>query len=331
MLEKHTNEHGEEIYGYLLNSKLMAAAYHDNRLQNETKSFLGLLISYAYPNGSIKHFSIKDTAKRKSVKRWAIQNQIKKLIEYAYIKKLDANSYGHRNQYQLLYNNFEWYEGVIQLGNTRGVTPLGYTGVTQYDDTDVTPSDYPKKTLENKEVKKEKEAHPRDMFLDRIKKEIGNHIFQEIGNLSEDIIIEQAKACWDTWDAKGQFPEGNQISAFKGWLRYGLRDKKIKSSPSTSPSENAAQNTHIKEPDNPIQDWHHQIRPIVGEAVFKSWIRSLHWDGNGTIQAPTKFTADRVKQDYQKQINEVLPNAQIIFKPYKTPPNQKEEAINGSS
>ncbi|MCK5385143.1 MAG: helix-turn-helix domain-containing protein [Alphaproteobacteria bacterium] len=309
---KHDNK--TEPYGYIKNLHLIEQVYFDTRLQEQTKLTLALLIRYADQNGVVEWFSVKETATRKDVTRRAIQRQIDKLIHFGYLKRIENKGKGWRNKYILLFDSH-----VTQLGDIPHVTPLGHTHETPLSHT---PCDLIRSHNENSEIKKEKDAHPRDVFLDRVKKEIGNHAFQEIGNLSEEILIEQAKACWDTWDAKAQFPEGSYISAFKGWLRHGLREKKIKDSTYASSDKNAAQKMLTKEPANPIQAWHKQIHPIVGEAIFKSWIRPLHWDGNGTIQAPTRFIADRVKQDYQKQINEVLPGAQILFKPYEKTSNQ---------
>ncbi len=312
-MHKHSNK--IEPYGYVKNMHLIEKAYFDGRLQNATKLLLALFVRYADINGQLER-SLAEIGRKSGISRQAVQNQAKKLIQAGYIKRtINPNSYGDNafNTYTLIRDDHPFTYPATQLG-CPPATKLDCIPATSEDCPGATKLGCPKKTLQKE---KRKKAHPRDIFLDQIKKEIENHTFQETGNLSEDIIIEQAKACWDTWDGNAQFPEGSYISSFKGWLRRGLRDKKIKNTSTASSGENAAQNTRTREPENPLQDWHERIRPIVGEDIFKSCIRSLHWDGNGIIQAPTKFIASRVKQDYREKINEVLPNTEIIFKPYE--------------
>jgi hypothetical protein len=299
--KKHHNEYGEEIYGYLLNCKLMAAAFFDNRLQNETRSTLGLLVSYAYADGMITHFSIKKTALKRDVKRWAIQNQIKKLIEYGYLQKESDGGHGQTNRYRLLYDNYYRGEGVTQLDNTPSVTQLGYTDVIPRDDTSVIPSDYPKKTIENTEIKKEKNTHPRDGFLEEVKEEIDSHGFQEIGNFSEGVIIDQAKACWERWSATGEFPNGNRIDAFKGWLRTGLRDGKIKEASREQQEQSIRQEIVVEN----LEPWQRDVIDRFGQAVYSAWFG----DGvlqDGILSAATRFKAGWIEKEYGDDLRAIF-------------------------
>ena len=322
--KKYINEHGEEIWGYLLNSKLLAVSYFDIRLQNETRSTLGLLISYAYADGFIRHFSIKKTALKRNVARWAIQNQINKLIKFEYLEKESSGGYGNTNHYRLKYENFKLFEGVIQLDDTPDVTQLGYTHVTLSDDTSVTPSGYIKKTSENKDNKKEKDEHLLDSFLYDVEEGIGEGIFSNFKNLPNQVIADQAEFCWEHWKAHNMFPQGCKISAFKGWLRNGLDKKRIKPTQRiTLTNSNAMQGVIERKLPNPEEQFHVRLRSTIPEAPFNSWIRPLWTDGNKNLYAPTQQHANWVRAHYMEQLEKELGAIFIQVKEY----SQKEPIL----
>lgn len=311
---------------------LIEAAYFDGRLQEQTKLTLALLVRYAAQSGLIEFFSVKEAADRKGVSRRAIQNQIDKLIGFDYLAREVNKGVGRRNRYFLLFNNLNAYRGVTPLGDTPdSVTQLSDTHVTPSGDISVTPSGHTMKTLENNERKKEKNTRVRDDFLELVKEAIAAHSFQEIGNFSEEIIYTQAKACWDRWDAKNIFPEGNPISEFKGWLRTGLHKGSIKEASNTPKDRNARQGGDEAEIANPLQDWHTRIEPIVGEDILRSWLRECWHDGNGKLCAPSAFKAQRIIKDYSDAIAQVLPNVEIIHQPYKAETYKPDSKMNGVS
>ncbi len=305
--EKYTNEAGYQVTGFVLNSKLMEAAYFDPRLQNETRAFLGLLVSKAYDDGLVKHLSIKKAAKTKGVKRWAIQNQIKKLIGFGYLALAKKGTRGNTNQYKLLYDN---YRSVTQLDYTPSVTPSDYTGVTSGDYSSVIQSDYPKKTQENKEIKKEKRARSLDDFLLLIEGEGKNGLFGDLKPLGLAEIKLQAIACWEHWEAAATFPEGNMVSALKGWIRTGIQRGVIKIRPPSN--EHSASNVHKTNLEG-LAEWKIALHSRFGEAVFNAWIKNLELDEQGDLIAPNTHAANWVSNNYMKEIIAVLPNVSNIY------------------
>ena len=311
---KNTENTKQEPYGFIKNMRLIEKAYFDPRLQEQTKLMLSLLVRYADQNGIIKWFSVKETALGKQVSRRAIQNQIDKLIIFGYLQKAKNKGVDWRNKYFLIYSNINKNCHVTLLGDTPHVTQSGHTHDTSLDHT---PCDLIESHNENYEIKKEKGASPRDDFLDRVKEENKEHAFQEIGNFSETFINSRALACWTHWEATGDFPKGNYIAAFKGWLYNGLHNNKIKETSAPPKNSNALQREHVAEPKNPIQNWHKQIELIVGTGILKSWFRECWHDGNGKLCAPSKFTAQRIKEQYSNEIAQILPNVTIVHQPYK--------------
>lgn len=311
---RNTENQKQEPYGFVKNMHLIEKAYFDPRLQEQTKLMLALLVRYADQNGIIKWFSVKETALGKQVSRRAIQNQIDKLIRLGYLQKAKNKGVDWRNKYFLIYSNIHQNCHVTSLGDTPHVTQSGHIHDTSLDHT---PCDPIESHNENYEIKKEKRAHPRENFMNIVKEENKEHAFQEIGNFSETFIDSRALACWTHWEATGDFPKGDYIAAFKGWLYNGLHSKKIKETSSNPKNRNALQGVHVAKPENPIQDWHKQIKHIVGEDVCKSWFRPCWHDGNGKLYAPTKFFAQRIKEQYKSEINQVLPNVSISHRPYK--------------
>lgn len=304
-------------YGYVEHLMLFETACFDPRLQNATRIILGLIIRHTQQDGISKHFSIYRTAQKQGISRQAVQNQVKKLKKFGYIEIYPAETAGHRNQYKLLLQQIKEQPATQSSCPLIPATQLDCLPATSESCPPATSEDCPKKIEDNIDIKKEKNVRVHDDFLDLVKEEIEKHAFQEIGNLSEEIILIQATACWQAWDGDNNFPKGNPISKFKGWLRTGLRKKSIKETSSNSKNSNALHGEHITKPENPIQDWHERIRHIVGDDVYKAWFRPCWYDENENLYAPTQFSAQRIEERYKSEVHQVLPNVSIVHQPYK--------------
>ncbi len=313
-MSAHT-PHPKKPYGYIKNMHLIEKAFFDPRLQNATKLLLALFVRYANADGQLER-SLAQIGRRQGISRQAVQNQANKLIKTGYIsRKINRNAYSDNgfNTYTLIHEEQPF---------TYPATQLGCPPATQLDCLPATPSDCggatqlncPKKTLKKE---KEKNTHPRDIFMNEVKEEFQEHGFQEIGKFSEDLTNSQAIACWEHWEGTGEFPNGSYIASFKGWLRNGLHTRRIKETSEHLKNSNALQNVQIVTATNPIQDWHKKIEPIVGSDIFKSWMRQCWHDGNGKLCTPTKLSEQRIKDNYQNEIAKVLPNVTIVHQPYK--------------
>lgn len=299
--------------------QLFEAAYFDDRLQNATRLVLGLIIRHTAINGICKHFSIYQTAKHKGITRQAIQNQVKKLIKFRYIKEHKAVA-GRRTQYKLLFDNLPATQSDCPY---KPATQLDCPDAISRNCPDAIQSDCTKKIVENTDNKNKKRALTLKHFIDDLKKELDAHTSQDFGNLSEELLIEEATACWRAWDAKANFPEGNPISAFHGWLRKGIREKKIKPAGTKNDiSTNLFQEHIVAKPVQKIQAWHIDAKKYFDDAIMTSWINQLEWDGNGTLYAPTQFIANYATREYLPTIHKILPDVKIIAHPYKEYSNE---------
>ncbi|MGH1377166.1 MAG: MarR family transcriptional regulator [Alphaproteobacteria bacterium] len=317
------NKHETKIepYGYVKNMHLIEKAYFDTRLQNATKLLLALFVRYADINGQLER-SIAEIGRKSGISRQAVQNQVKKLMQAGYIKRtINPNSYGDNafNTYTLIHDSSPFTYPATQL-DCPPATKLDCLPATSKDCPGATKLDCPKKTLQKE---KQKNTRIREDFLELVKEAIEAHSFQEIGNFAEEFITSQAKACWERWDGDNNFPHGNPISKFKGWIRKGLRDGSIKETSNTLKQSNALQNKQMASPTNPIQAWHKQIERIVGEDVFKSWFRECWHDGNGKLCVPKKIHVQRIENEYSNEVAQVLPNVSIVHQPYKEGAHEK--------
>ena len=195
-----------------------------------------------------------------------------------------------------------------------------HPGVSESDPGGV--PDAPREASSNHHLtEKIKKPLARDEFLRVINGAYHKGAFDDF-KLEESTVAIEANNVWDHWSAKGEWPGGDPVSVARNWIRNGLSKNKIRREPKDRGS--ASEGCERKEPSNPVQPWHERIRSKVGEAVFRSWIRPLHWNGNGTLQAPTKFHADWVSNHYRDEIADVLPNVAILHQPYQ--PTEEKEA-----
>jgi len=168
-------------------------------------------------------------------------------------------------------------------------------------------------SLNRQLTEREREPLTRQEFLRGVNKGFQDGGFgEEFGHLTESEIARQAAECWDRWggNLKGRDP----VMILRTWLRKGISLKTVRKAPPETAQQESAKS---KEPDTPLQDWHEKARKVLGEAVFRSWIRPLHHDGNGTVYAPSKFIADWCNQHYHRDITGIVGNVQIIHQPEK--------------
>jgi hypothetical protein len=289
-----------EPYGFIKNLHLIEVAYFDTRLQEQTKLTLSFLIRYADQNGVIEWFSIKQTASRKGVTRRAIQNQIDKLIEYEYLACSKRKGVDWRNKYYLLFSNLNFDRDVTPLGDTHD-TPEITPHVTQLSD-----------TMKTNEIIKEKSAHTRDEFLVLVKGAFYREEYKDITHLEFEDINYQAGACWDYWASKSNFPDGCKNAAFKGWLRKGLRDGKIKTVKVDRKTKVKKQESDFK---NPMQDWHQKVRKHLKDAEFYTWFRPCWLEGE-TLYTQTPFHVDYIRNHYWQMLDGLMPNVEVKYKKY---------------
>lgn len=160
-----------------------------------------------------------------------------------------------------------------------------------------------------------------DQFYEKVKEEKSNNGFTEIGEITNEEIEKQALKCWNHWKAENEFPKGCEIAKFKGWLIIALENRKTafnpkkgKRSTKSQNSKNACQGGQIDNFANPIQSWHELMEKRVGHKVFRSWFRPVQYDDkSNTLQAPTRFIRDWLKENYLDDIYKILGNVQIEY------------------
>jgi len=143
---------------------------------------------------------------------------------------------------------------------------------------------------------KEKKALTRNEFLREVDKGYKSDAFKDWPHLTETEIFNAAEACLDFFGAKGEWPAGQPVPVLRHWIRGGIQRGTIRK---TDKPETGFQESKPKEPENKMQPWHEKARVVMqDDAQFRSWIRPLHWDGNGHVIAPSAFMADHVRIAY---------------------------------
>lgn len=259
-------------------------------------------------------FKQETIAKRLGKSRQAISKSLNKLKELGYLE-IQQQSYKGRqsnNLYRLTYDG-------DALTVQRDVAPMPQCEVAPSAQRDVAP----KRPEYIKDIKI-KNALTRDEFLREIDWFYSNGEFNpEFEHLTETEIMSEARACYDWMVAELKDPEEGKCGIhLRVWLRKGIRSGAIRK----AKSQGLSNGEQVAEPENPLQPWHERIRPKVGDAVFIAWIRPLHHDGNGTLQAPSKFIADWVNKNYRDEINSVLRGVEIKHQPFQ--PTKEKEAVH---
>lgn len=253
------------------------------------------------------YFKQETIAERLGKSRQALSRDLIKLKELGYIE-IQHQSYKGRqsnNLYRLVYDT----PYTVQ----HDVAPMPQHDVAPPAQHDVAP-----KRPEYLKDKKEKKALTRDEFLREINKAYQAGDFAAF-NLTESVVAIQAAACFDHWAADGKYPSGCAMAAFRGWIRRGLADKRIKAEP---PETARQEKSEPKKPELPEQNWHEQAKRLVTDAEYRSWFRAVRQDAeNHCFIAPSRFHADYLKQHYGNIFNEILPGAAIIHQ-------QQKELVN---
>ena len=130
----------------------------------------------------------------------------------------------------------------------------------------------------------------------------GDGFGDEFIHLTETEIKEQAEECWDRWG--GNLKGTNPKYILRSWMRKGVKLGTVRK----KPAEKSIQESggEIKEPSNPLQEWHDRARQFFDQGTFNSWIRPLEWDGNGQLFAPSKFHADYTNQHHIDDLSKIL-------------------------
>lgn len=250
------------------------------------------------------YFKQETIAKQLNKSRQAVSRDLNRLASLGYIEIVPQYYRGAQsnNEYRILFD-----------------TPLNAT--VQHDvappQHDVAPKPQhdvaPKCSYINT---KEKKALTRDEFMREVDAALRAGGFApEFEHLTESEVSNQASACWDWMEVNLKAPEqGKGAVHLRIWLRKGIRTGAIRK----PEKEKVSRGEQVAEPSNPLQDWHKRIERLFEPAIFETWIRPLYWDGNGTLQAPTKFHADLVKERYEGEITKTLHNGvKIIHQPYQ--------------
>lgn len=134
---------------------------------------------------------------------------------------------------------------------------------------------------------------------------------------SEVIIGTEAGNCWDHWEAYPEKkPSGNLTAGFIGWLR---RSHAIRQIQRLAERPKASGESKGQEPSNPIQPWHERMQVEVGDAVFRSWFRPMVFDQDSySVFCPSPFHATKIKQEYARELNAVLPGVKIVVRKPQT-------------
>jgi hypothetical protein len=166
---------------------------------------------------------------------------------------------------------------------------------------------------------KNKKTRTREEFLRSIQEGYQANFFEEFKHLTETEIILSAEACLDFYGAKGDWPAGDPVLVLRHWIRGGIKNGHIRKAPKEQDAS-----SEYKEPENPLQGWHQQIKPLVSEAVFRAWLRPTAYR-DGKLYASTKFAADYIRMNLLDQINKVLPGVDVTHNTHQ-PQKELEDA-----
>lgn len=161
-------------------------------------------------------------------------------------------------------------------------------------------------------IKKEKKPLTREGFLRGIDGGYNGGDFQEFEHLTETEIKAAAEACLDFYAAKGEWPAGDPVPVIRHWIRGGIKNGKIRK---PAPINISAEGEQEAKSAAPLQSWHEKAKLRIDEKVFRAWIRPLWFDGEN-LCAPTRFHADRVRDEYLDDLRPFI-DAAIIHKPYQ--------------
>ena len=237
------------------------------------------------------YFKQETIAKHLGKSRQAISQHLTKLSKLGYVEIISQNYRGFKsnNAYRIK------YDGAL---NHDASSPC----IDESSPCTTTQAHLAAKCSSINAIKEKKER-----FFEDVKKEKEKFQFLGLGRISEEEIIYRADECWDFWEGYNKFPEGNYVSAFKGWLRKGKKR-----------SEKASKGEREEISVTELPEWQQMAleEKIFDAGVFKSWIKPLEWNGNGTVSAPTRFIAETVEKTYMPQLREALhADIQIRVKP----------------
>ena len=171
--------------------------------------------------------------------------------------------------------------------------------------------------IEPSENQRERSASARDLFLRDIDRGYQVGSFEdEFAHLTETEIRTHAEECFERWS--DNLSGRDAIIMLKSWMRKGLSLGTVRKPEKAKPATNALQGVKDDDFENPLQPWHQRIRPQVGDGAYFSYIRKLHHDGNGLLQAPNAFIADYVRKNFHQEINAVLKGVEIAHTQQKT-------------
>lgn len=248
------------------------------------------------------YFKQETIAERLGKSRQAVSQSLNKLKKLGYLE-IQHQSYKGRqsnNLYRLVYD--------APLSTVQDeLAPMPQGEIAPSAQGELAP-----KRPEYIKEQKEKKALTRCEFLRFVDGSYQDGAFSEWEYLTESEIKCEAEACLDFYGAKGEWPAGDPTYVLRHWIRGGVKKGKIRA----KPKEEARQEVQAAEPENELQDWHKRIEPYFQPNVFKTYIRPLVWDGNGTIKAPSKFYADYVRTHFHSEITKATHNGvEIIHQP----------------
>ncbi|PCI54027.1 MAG: hypothetical protein COB36_11005, partial [Alphaproteobacteria bacterium] len=148
---------------------------------------------------------------------------------------------------------------------------------------------------------KEKKPLTRYSFCREINRAIkSDDMGDEFSHLGEAEIVNNTGACLDWLEMKFDIlpVEGKGIFHMRAWLRKGMSLDKV------SKPARASKGEHEEISVDDLPEWQQKAiaNGLFEAGVFKSWIKPLEWNGNGTVYAPTRFIAEKVENTYMPQL-----------------------------
>lgn len=280
----------DEVFPYIF---VRSDALYDKELLKSPATLTTLctisLFAKRKKDGSC-YFKQDTIAKHLGKSRQAISKHLQTLSDLGYIKIIPQSYYGMQsnNAYKILYD-----------------TPLKFTvqgdvAAVQDDVALAVQGDVAPKPVSYKPFKKKKPL-TRYSFCREINRAIkSDDIGDEFSHLTEAEIVNNTGACWDWLEMKFDIlpVEGKGIFHMRAWLRKGMSLGKVSRPAKASKGERE----EISLLDLPEWQQAAIANNIFTHGVFKSWIKPLEWNGNGTVFAPTRFIAETVENTYMSQL-----------------------------
>ena len=312
-----------------MSNEAITWAFNQN-ISSPTQKFVLVALADITDDHEICFPSISYIIKKTAFARRTVHNAISDLIENGFIDKADragANGKNISNVYRLKMSNRDISDHPLSVFFKGAGDALGMVQEMVQEmqgdgagDAGHNTKIYP---LLNPNINI---RLTRDEFLREIDKAYRGEYFTEYKHLTETEIMQSAVECYEFLITELKEPkEGTAPLFVSRFIRTGIRMKKIRKAPqgvkveSDAPEQSKPAQVEevISENPNPVADWQWKLRESMEDHTWRAWIKPLWTDTQGNVCAHTSFLKNWVKDNYRDEIARVMPDAELILKPYQ--------------